>query len=208
METLRISPKYTAEHWRKLEKNKAEHWPEAAKIVRDRLHGRFVHFADKCLQDVYSGFVVLSIDCLLVETLQQFIDGITYGTGQAKRLCKEFLKGPRFQPDFAVDATRLAFYLDIRCGLLHQAEAKNKWLVRRKQKELLKTVDADGYIIDVEQFHAAVQGSLDDYLAELCKPSSTDLRDKLWTKMDHICNIRESRGAMETLDAAAADPTA
>ncbi len=54
--------------------------------MRDRLQGRFVHFADKCLQDVYSGFVVLSIDCLLVETLQQFIEGITDGTGQAGRL--------------------------------------------------------------------------------------------------------------------------
>jgi hypothetical protein len=29
------------------------------------------------------------------------------------------------------------------------------------------------------------------------------LREKLWTKMDHICNIRESRGAMEVDDAAA-----
>jgi hypothetical protein len=34
------------------------------------------------------------------------------------------------------------------------------------------------------------------------------LRYKLCTKMDHICNIRESRGAMETHDPAAADPTA
>ncbi len=81
-------------------------------------------------------------------------------------------------------------------------------LVRRKQNELLKTVGAGEYLIDVERFHTAVQGSLDDYLADLCQPASTDLRDKLWTKMDHICNIRECRGAMETLDPAAADPTA
>lgn len=100
------------------------------------------------------------------------------------------------------------FYADIRCGLLHQAEAKNKWLIRRKQKELFKTVGGDGYIIDVERFHTAVKSSLRDYFALLCKPAGTDLREKLWTKMDHICNVRASRGAMEMLDGAAADTTA
>lgn len=94
----------------------------------------------------------MSIDCLLVETIQQFIDGVTDGQGKSKKLSKKFLKGPRFQPDFDTDETRLDFYSDIRCGLLHQAEAKNKWLIRRKQGTLLKKVDPDGYIIDVERF--------------------------------------------------------
>ena len=73
METLRISPKYTADDWDKLNIKKKADWPLAVAIVRDRLHGRFIHFADKCLKEDYSGFVVLSIDCLLVETIQQFI---------------------------------------------------------------------------------------------------------------------------------------
>ena len=66
METLRISPKYTSSDWAALDRTDAAHWPKAVAIVRDRLHGRFLHFADKCLKDDYSGFVVLSIDCLLV----------------------------------------------------------------------------------------------------------------------------------------------
>jgi hypothetical protein len=90
------------------------------------------------LKDDYSGFVVLSIDCLLVETIHQFIEGVTDGQGKSKKLSKKFLKGPQFQPDFDTDETRLDFYSDIRCGLLHQAEAKNKWLIRRKQGTLLK----------------------------------------------------------------------
>ena len=207
METLRISPKYTAEDWGKLDKNKAADWPKAVKIVRDRLHGRFVTFGDKCLKDDYSGFVVLAIDCLLAETIQQFIEGRVYSNKPGK-VFRRFLERPRFQPHFATEKVREDFYADIRCGLLHQAEAKNKWLIRRKQKELLKSVGPDGYIIDVERFHTAIKMSLRDYFALLCKPESTDLRNKLWTKMDHICNIRAARGAMEILDAAAADPTA
>ena len=133
-----------------------------------------------------------------------FIDGIPDGTGQSKALSKKFLEGARFQPYFGTDAIRLAFYQDIRCGLLHQAEAKNKWLIRRKQKALLRQVD-DGYIIDVERFHTALKGRLRDYFALLCRPESTDLRDKLWTKMNHICNVRLNRGAMEMVDASASD---
>jgi hypothetical protein len=83
MDTLRISPKYKSSDWQALDKTAAAHWPRAAEIVRDRLHGRFLYFADKCLKDPFSGFVVLSIDCLLVETIQQFIDGVIDGHGKS-----------------------------------------------------------------------------------------------------------------------------
>jgi hypothetical protein len=208
METLRISPKYTSSDWAALDRTDAAHWPTAVAIVRDRLHGRFLHFADKCLKDDYSGFVVLSIDCLLVETIQQFIDGVTDGRNKSTKLSKKFLKGPRFQPAFNTDKVRADFYSDIRCGLLHQAEAKNKWLIRRKQATLLKTVGTDGYIIDVERFHTAVRDSLEDYLTLLSKPERSDLRSKLWIKMDHICNVRIARGVLYGFDTAAADSTA
>lgn len=208
METLRISPKYTSDDWTALDRTNAAHWPKAVEIGKDRLQGRFLHFANRCLKDEFSGFVVLSIDCLLVETIQQFFDGVTDGHGASARLFKECLKGPRFQPGFDTDKVRGDFYRDIRCGLLHQAEAKNKWLIRRKQATLLRKVGTDGYIIDVERFHAAIRDSLDDYLTLLCKPESSDLRAKLWTKMDHICNVRIARGVLYGTDTSAADPSA
>lgn len=43
METLRISPNYTSDHWKALDANDPTHWPKAVEIVRDRLHGRFLH---------------------------------------------------------------------------------------------------------------------------------------------------------------------
>ena len=156
----------------------------------------------------FSGFVVVSIDCLLVETIQQFIDGVTNGDGKSTKLSTAFLERSRFQPYFANYPLRLAFYKDIRCGLLHQAEAKNKWLVRRKQPSMLRKVGADGYIIDVERFHAALKNRLEDYLAELLKPESKRLRANLWKKMNHICNERVARGIAYGSDASAASPTA
>lgn len=193
---LRISPKYTSADWQALDQQRATDWLKAVAIVRDRLDGRFLRFASNCLTEEYSGFVVLAIDCLLVETLQQFIDGITDGDGHSKRLSKKFLEGPRFQPHFNTEKTRQDFYKDIRCGLLHQAEAKKLWLIRRQQATLLQKVGIEGYIIDVERFHAAILYSLEDYLTSICKPESTALRTNLWTKMDHICNVRTARGAL------------
>jgi len=140
----------------------------------------------------------LAIDCLLAETIQQFMDGVTNGSGRSEEMVMRFLEGARFQPDFDANA-RKAFYQDIRCGLLHQAEAKRMWLIRRSQPRLLQTVgdaDGQGYIVDVERFHAGLQGSLNDYLSLTCDPARSLPRSNLWKKMDQICSVRMARGAL------------
>jgi hypothetical protein len=204
MDALRISPKYTSLDWYALDPNSPKDWLKAADVVRDRLEGRFLQFASKFLRFKDSGFVVLAIDSLLAETIQQFKDGVTNGHGQSEKLVKRFLEGPRFQPDFDA-AARKAFYQDIRCGLLHQAEAKKMWLIRRKQPALLQKVGGgQGYIVDVERFHAGVQASLNDYVKLIIEPASVPLRSKLWTKMDQICSVRTARGALYEAEATSA----
>src|SRR5947209_6806054 len=132
MNALRISPRYTSADWQRLDSCNPKDWEMAAEIVRDRLVGRFLHFASNCLKEKDSGFVVLAIDCLLIETIQQFRDGVTKGRGKSGEMVKRFLEGTRFQPEFDAEA-RQRFFEDIRCGLLHQAEAKRMWLIRRRQ---------------------------------------------------------------------------
>jgi hypothetical protein len=196
MDALRISPKYTSRDWQALNSKNPSDWAKAAEIVRDRLEGRFLQFATNSLRYKYSGFVVLAIDSLLAEAIQQFIEGIVDGIGKSGKLVKNFLKGPRFKPDFDAEA-RKAFYTDIRCGLLHQAEAKEMWLIRRNQPAMLQKVEGGhGYIIDVKRFHEAVQGSLNDYLVLITESQNQPLRENLWEKMDHICRVREARGAL------------
>lgn len=200
MDALRISPRYTSLDWEKLNASDQNDWAKAAEIVKDRLDGRFLRFASKCLKDKDSGFVVLAIDSLVAETIQQFVEGVTNGHGRSKEMVKRFLEGTRFQPDFNADA-RDAFYSDIRCGLLHQAEAKRMWLIRRKQATLLQKVGhGDGYIVDVERYHAGTKGSLNDYLSIVSEPANLQLRLNLWRKMDQICNVRTARGALYEAD--------
>jgi hypothetical protein len=194
MDALLISPKYTSRDWQVLSEKSPLDWPKAAEMVRDRLEGRFLRFAGDCLKAKYSGFVVLAIDSLLAEVIQQFAEGITDGQGKSEQMIKQFLRGIRFQPDFDGPA-RGSFYSDIRCGLLHQAEAKGMWLIRRNQPTLLQK-NGNGYIIDVKLFHAAVRDSLNDYLQLIVDPASLILRSNLWNKMDRICRVRNARGAV------------
>ncbi len=195
IDALRISPRFTSEDWFALDRHRRTDWIQAASIVKDRLEGRFLRYAGNCLRSPYSGFVVLSIDSLLLETLQQFREGIIDGHKQSKRLVTAFLQGRRFQPDFDA-AARSSYFTDIRCGLLHQAEARHMWLIRRGEPRMLgPSPNGEGYIIDVRLFHHAVRKSLHDYLRELVDPEHDDLRTHLWTKMDHISNVRVQRGA-------------
>ncbi len=204
--TLRISPKYTADDWDSLILTKTAHWDKAVAIVRDRIEGRFLDFADQCLPNPNSGFVVLSIDCLLVETIEQFIEG----RKQSKRpgtVFRRFLERHEFQPYFADPQVRADFYADIRCGLLHQAEAKKKWLIKRDQPELLQRVDGDGYVIDVVKFHEALKVSLERYFTDIKVKENKQLRGRLWNKMGFICSTRRTRGAMEVVEAPGAATT-
>ena len=137
---------------------------------------------------------MLSVDCLLAETIAQFRSGFVGGYSGRGKYIKQFLCGPRFQPQFTEKA-RLRFYEDIRCGLLHQAEAKRMWLVRRDRPTMLDAIGLEeGYIIDVQRFHAAVRLSFEDYCDELVNPSQSELRVNLWKKMDEICRFRKHRG--------------
>ncbi len=195
---LRISPNYNCEQWGHLREDSEADWRRAVDIVQDRLDGRFLKFARRCLEDENSGFTVLAIDCLLIEALQQFREGCTDGTRRSRALVTTYLTGSKFQPDFDEEA-RTKFYEDIRCGLLHQAEAKNMWLVRRNQSTMLRKVSSDdreGYTLDVRRFHKALEASFCDYLIELVQPEHHSLRTNLWIKMNHLSGVRTERAGL------------
>ena len=196
---LRISPNFTADDWSSLDMTVKDDWSQAAEIVRDRIEGRFLQHAHVCLESQDSGFVVLAIDSLLLETLQQFRCGLTDGRRQSGQMVRAYLEGSQFQPGFDEPA-RKAFYEDIRCGLLHQAEARRMWLVRRDQDQMLRRVENGdggyGYVIDVIKFHDALVQSFVDYLSELVDFEKPDLRSNLWEKMNHIYGIRRQRAGL------------
>jgi len=77
----------------KLEVNKNDNWEEATKIFNDRIQGRFVAPVDAIVDHAsyeireFSGFAILAIDCLIIETLNQFYKGTDETTGEHWKSC-------------------------------------------------------------------------------------------------------------------------
>ena len=45
IDALRISPRFTSKDWYALERHSQDDWAKAAGMVKDRLNGRFLHYA-------------------------------------------------------------------------------------------------------------------------------------------------------------------
>lgn len=50
-------------------------WPLVARILRDRVYGRFLRVIPKIKSMEGAGFAIMALDCLLIETLCQFQHG-------------------------------------------------------------------------------------------------------------------------------------
>ena len=72
---MRISPNYTCEDWQKLPFPAEEAWHKAVDIFKDRYRGRFLEPISRIEGYTYAGFAIMALDCLLIETLQQFYEG-------------------------------------------------------------------------------------------------------------------------------------
>jgi hypothetical protein len=194
---LRISPRFDATYWQRLNLDEETDWPRAVEVFRDRIEGRFVRYANDLLKDLSSGFVVLAIDAIVAETLEQFIQGVGETPWKKGEDYFVSLLTGRFFPEGFDKETASRFYTEIRCGLLHQAETKGQTLVRRgREKMVEKTSDGIGMIIDVVKFHESLRTAIDAYGKALVEAGEADLRKKFWNKMDGIARIRENRVAL------------
>ena len=72
---MRISASYTVDDWKALTFTSELDWELAVDMFKDRLKTRYLDHIDVLISRKTSGFAVLTLDCALVETLQQFRTG-------------------------------------------------------------------------------------------------------------------------------------
>ena len=193
---MKIAPGVDDVDWKRLDLGKPDNpdWTRAISILKQRLRGRFAEIVDFLVAedekrapiDRTFGFAILAIDCLLVETLEAFRQGLTDTRRKSEQLCTGFLsQRPAFKPFFPADlATR--FYREFRCGILHNAQVFGTGLVWSVGPML--TLEGNRIIVNRTAFHEALMQELADYLNELSDPANTDLRDKFRTKMDFVAD--------------------
>jgi hypothetical protein len=185
---MRISRNYKAEHWNALTFATEGDWQKGVEIFMDRLTTRYLLHIQRLLRHQTSGFAVLTLDCALIETLEQFRRGVPETPpGKVKEYFLAFLTGTSFSQDFTREHAVL-FYKVIRCGLLHQSEAKSSLVKRSETLPLIElTEDRKGLILNAKAFHAKLERVIGEYVSVLQNPESKQARAAFRKKMDSIC---------------------
>lgn len=192
---MRISPNYKVDNWLSLNLSQEAEWQKGINIFEDRICGRFLNVVDHIERKTYAGFIVLAIDCFLIETLQQFYNGQPETPrNKSEDYFVSFLTETSFK-DFFTKKMARKFYFQIRNGILHQAELKGNSRVTIIKKEPLvrATQDGNGLIVNRRKFHQQLMKEFEDYLIQLRKnsPPNIPLRNNFKKKMNYICRTSE-----------------
>lgn len=199
-----IANKYYVSDWTaSLVDRHSGDWSNGIKIIRSRFESRYFDQID-VLQNSNDtvvkyncGFLIMSIDCLLIETLNQFFLGLYHTEelykGRNADTFADFFNYSAYFPFFKGNApASKEFYKQIRCGLLHQAESKTQSLINIRETEMIKPIDSldftQGLIVNRNLFHEALKSEFEKYLKDLENPDGKNingdfLREKCHRKM-------------------------
>ena len=126
-----------------------------------------------------NGFTFLAVSCLVIETLESFYQGLPDTKKSSARMFRDFFV--RETPLRVFYSTDNWFFLNIRCGILHQGETRGGWRVLRRGP----LVDGTAKTINATRFLQALRQAVVSYSAEL------RANDEVWKnfkkKMNAIC---------------------
>ena len=190
---MKISKNYSTEDWIKLKFNSEQDWEEACNIFYDRLYSRFLKPIEMIEDYEFSGFAIMALDCLLIETYQQFLKGEKESKQGSKEYFKQFFNSTSFKEDFK-EGMAVKFYDHVRCGIFHQAETKCNTKIRITDNlPIVKyTKNKDGLIINRKKFHKKLISIIESYIEDLKNPSKENLRKYFRRKMNYICRINSN----------------
>jgi len=189
-----ISPMYRVSDWQCAMAN--DDWPLMVCIFKDRLAGRFLEPIKLIEQDAaigpFAGFSILALDCLLIETLNQFYQGLDETPEDHKKQFWLFFKGSEYFKKHFTRKSAEIFYSHVRCGLLHQAQTKKQTFIRADQPAMIQLSNgnlSNGIIVDRVEFHQALEQEIASYVTKLKQGSeaNSDLRANFLKKMQIIC---------------------
>lgn len=181
-----IAPRHRASQWRalQLDSDDEAEWLKAIDIVEDRIRGRFVRWIDSMVVERFSGFAVVALDCLLIETLIGFMTGEPSKGPDAlltKKVGNDELKFTNEQAQ--------QFRESVRNPVIHDAETRSGWIIRPgKPDGQILTTDGGNVALNRNAFHAAVSRELEAWLTKL-RSGDKMLRKNMRRRMEQIIKI-------------------
>jgi hypothetical protein len=180
-----LSSAVTVSQYLALEKGQCR--DEIAEFVYERFTERYVRpFDDKATKN---GFAMMASACLMIEALESFWQGWAKSPNSALAFCQFFDRNDTFQ---ALRGDCQKFYVNVRCGILHQGETTDGWHIRRDLSSLFEPATTT---IDATRFLKEMDRCLADY-CDLLRNSewNSDVWEKFRKKMNAVCKNAE-RGA-------------
>lgn len=186
---MRISLGFVADDWKQLTFATEHEWQTAVAIFSERVSERFfqpIAHIDECDR---AGFAVMALDCLLIEMLQQFREGVhRTPAGKSKLYFINFLTKSSFG-DFFTEKMAEVFYRQIRCGILHQAEVRgSSRILVDEQIPLVDFAETKaGLVVNRKSFHERLLQEFEYYKTQLLDAENEVLRNRFRKKMAYIC---------------------
>lgn len=147
-----------------------------ARFITERFEERYLD-AVAIDPDLKSGFTIMAICCLMVESLESFRRGLEDTKGKSNQVFDSFFD---YWEEFGVfHQVSKEFYTHIRCGILHQAETTGGWRIIRTGPIL------DSTTINATKFSSSLRKVLRKY--------ADSLRSENWES----CQWRRFRRKMD-----------
>jgi hypothetical protein len=204
---MKIAGELTINDWKDLEKklklNYENHWAEAYNYFETRINTRYLIPIDAIISiKSYSGegFSIVNLQCSLIETIESFIDGWMFEypnfinpngvvLNGNKKIFKSFFKKREPFINYIPKISGERFYLDVRCGLLHETQTRNNWKIKKG------FFGGDSYKFDGEFkiIYQDIVALLKKYEGAIINGVEFDgippceLRENFIAKMNHIC---------------------
>ncbi|MGL6057900.1 MAG: hypothetical protein ACRC17_06260 [Culicoidibacterales bacterium] len=195
----KISPKYKKEDYRKIKlklDSCQEDWYKAVEIFDDRLNSRYFGVIDLLLKTSEietTGFSIMAINCLLIETLMQFRNGLDITpTRRNKEMYSDFLMR-EFTTIFTKEKVANNFYKNIRCAILHSAQTKKGSKLNADYNCGFTVKNSSLNIeVNVQNFTKELQKYYSNYKSNLLeKTNNSELRKNFIVKMDLLCKYSD-----------------
>lgn len=193
-------------------------WQEVVDLLDSRLETRYFKPIERILKMSPTngeGFAAMALICSLIEFLQSCYEGKTYENGLKKETklkygasgskFKAFLEQhPPFKPLFTKSLAKQVgkaktfaddFYINVRCGLLHEAATKNNWLIKveKGSTDFVDLSNESNKIIYRDQFVQAIRDFVKDYKSQIMNNeqdlNKRYLRDSICRKFDALCEV-------------------
>jgi hypothetical protein len=180
---LSLSPRYTEKHWNDAFDGR-EDWDTAINIVEDRIRGRWLDAADQLLSEPHSGFAIVALDCIVLESLWGFMNGVAVPQRQEKQAYRDVLAGPTF--GWSTELSD-AFRQLVRNGIMHDAETRSRWLIKKTvpRTEVVQRDKNGDYALNRTKFHSALEAAFEGWLAAL-RAGDVTLRKNMRRRMDAV----------------------